>query len=217
MSFEMVDGLNKRGQELVDAYKLVKEATLPDIVLDATKKALLAEKSRAVSQAIRDDVSVEEFETIVRGYKAYMRGDSEFINDAIDYLEDNLKKETNTPFTIMKRSTSAVVQYRIGLKATDVSSIFGVDASRAVKMVDNGFVETFVDTYLRKKINDTLSKYEELISPNKVKCSDVYKVDGRKMYNIDVNISISPSNIKDDTCEKIARVLEALEKEAIVL
>ena len=70
-------------------------------------------------------------------------------------------------------------------------------------MVDNGFVETFVDTYLRKKINDTLSKYEELISPNKVKCSAVYKVDGRKMYNIDVNISISPSNIKDDTCEKI--------------
>ena len=79
MSFEMVDGLNRRGQELVDAYKLIKEATLPDIVLGATRNALLAEKSRAVSQAIRDDVSVEEFETIVRGYKAYMRGDSELI------------------------------------------------------------------------------------------------------------------------------------------
>ena len=214
-TFEMVNGYNKKGQDLVDAYKIIKDGQLPSIVIEATKSALMSERSKSIGQAVRNDVSLEEFEEIVRGYKAYMKGDSEFVEDAMEYIESNMV--TKTPFTLVKKTSSVYVQHRIGIKASDIPVIFGVDTTKANQMIRSGFIETFVDTYYRKKINEVVKKYEELISPHKVKLSDVYKVEGRNLFNIDVNICVSPSNIDDETCDKISRVLEALETEVVIV
>lgn len=214
-TFEIVNGYNKKGQDLVDAYKIVKDGQLPALVIEATKSALIAERSKAIGQAVKNDVTLEEFEDIVRGYKAYMKGDSEFVEDAMEYLEENMV--TKTPYSLVKKTSSVYVQHRIGIKSTDIPTIFGVDSCKAGQMIRSGFIETFVDTYYRKKINEVVKKYEELVSPHKVKLSDVYKVEGRNLFNIDVNICVSPSNIDNDTCDKIARVLEALETEVVIV
>lgn len=214
-TFEIVNGYNKKGQDLVDAYKIVKDGQLPALVIEATKAALISERSKAIGQAVKNDVTLEEFEDVVKGYKAYMKGDAEFVEDAMEYLEENMV--TKTPYSLVKKTSSVYVQHRIGIKSTDIPTIFGVDSYKASQMIRSGFIETFVDTYYRKKINEVVKKYEELISPHKVKLSDVYKVEGRNLFNIDVNICVSPSNIDDDTCDKITRVLEALETEVVIV
>ena len=187
---------------------------LPDIVLTGTKQALMTEKLKAVRDAVRDEVSVEEFENILRSYKAYMKGDAEFVGDAMAYIQENMGE--NNKYTIVRKGNSVVVQRRVGIRASEVAEIFGVTPTKATSLVNTGFIETFVDTYMRKKVNAVVEKYNALLDGIKVKTSDVYKLDGRKVFDIDVDFYISPSAINSDTCEKLNRVLEAIEKEVIV-
>lgn len=213
--FVKIEGLNKKGEDLLEAYKIYMAKQLPEIVLSGTKQVLLTEKSKAVREAIRNEVPVDEFENILRSYKAYMKGDAEFVGDAMIYVQENMG-ESNA-YTILKKGNNVVVQKRVGMRASEVAETFGITPSRASTLVANGFVETFVDTYMRKKINQVIEKYESLLDGIKVKCSEVYKVDGRKLFDIDVDFYIAPSSLNSETCEKLNRVIEALDKEVIVV
>ena len=213
--FVKIEGLNKKGEDLLEAYKIYMAKQLPEIVLAGTKQVLLTEKSKAVREAINNEVDVEEFENILRSYKAYMKGDAEFVGDAMTYVQETMGE--NNAYTILRRGNNVVVQKRVGMRASEVAETFGITSTRAATLVNNGFVETFVDTYMRKKINQVIEKYEALLDGIKVKCSDVYKVDGRKLFDIDVDFYISPSSLNSDTCEKLNRVIEALDKEVVVV
>lgn len=212
--FVKVEGLNKKGEDLLEAYKIYMEKKLPEIVLAGTKQVLMTEKSKAVRDAIREEVSVEEFEEVLRSYKAYMKGDAEFVGDAMVYVQENMGE--NNTYTILRKGNSVVVQKRVGMRASEVAEVFGVTPTRANSLVNSGFIETFVDTYMRKKVNQVVTKYETLLDGIKVKCSEVYKVDGRKLFDIDVDFYIAPSVLNSETCEKLNRVLEALDNEVIV-
>lgn len=213
--FVKVEGLNKKGEDLLEAYKIYMAKELPEIVLAGTKQMLLTERSRAVCDAIRNEVTVEEFENVLRSYKAYMKGDAEFVGDAMVYVQENMGESNK--YTIVRRGNSVVVQRRVGIRASEVAELFGVSPTKANSLVNNGFIETFVDTYMRKKVAAVVEKYSALLDGVKVKTSDVYKLDGRKVFDIDVDFYISPSSINSDTCEKLNRVLEAIEKEVVVV
>jgi len=213
--FVKVDGLNKKGEDLLEAYKIYMAKELPEIVLAGTKQVLMTEKSKAVRDAIREEVSVDEFENVLRSYKAYMKGDAEFVGDAMAYVQETMGESNK--YTIVRKGNSVVVQRRVGIKASEVAELFGVTPTKATTLVNNGFIETFVDTYIRKKVNLVVNKYEALLDGVKVKTSDVFKVDGRKLFDIDVDFYISPSELNSDTCEKLNRVLEAIEKEVVVM
>lgn len=212
--FVKIEGLNKKGEELLEAYKIYMAKELPEIILSATRTALLAERSRDVVSAVKDEVPVDEFEKVLRSYKAYMKGDAEFIGDAMVYLQDNMGNTTR--YTIVRKGNNAVVQKRVGMKASEIPEAFGVTPTEASKLVSSGFIETFVDVFIRKKVNDVIKKYETLLDGVKVKTSDVYKLEGRKVFDIDVDFYVSPSTLNSETCEKLNRVIEALETEVVI-
>ena len=85
-------------------------------------------------------------------------------------------------------------------------------------MFDAGFVSTFVDTYMRKKANEVIAKYQDKLNKCYVviNMSDVYKVRGRKMCDIDIDFRIAPKNLTESACEVIAKVIDELVEYVVV-
>lgn len=209
--FVKKEGLNQRGLDMIEAYKIFINPTIPAIVKESLKGTFLGEKAKDVREAVKNEVSLEDFETVLKTYSVYMKGNSDFVGDAMEYVQENM--HTSATYTVLKKTASVVVQKRVGLKATEVEEIFGVDARRAHMLVASSFVETFVDTFMRKKIMQTIEKHKDLLHDVKVNVSNTYKVDGRNMFDINVDFCISPSKLTSETCERVARVVEALENE----
>ena len=216
--FVRQEGLNKKGIDMLDAYQVYISPMTPTLVRESIKEYMLKEKSVKVTEAVKKSVTLPEFEDILKSYSCYMKGNADFCEDALDFVESFMAVNCKTPYTTMKNNYYITVQYRIGLKATEVETLFDVSSGKALQMFDTGFVSTFVDTYMRKKANDVIAKYNERLDKCAVvvKMSDVYKVQGRKMCDIDIDFRIAPKSLTAEACQVIVEVLNELNEYVVV-
>ncbi len=216
--FQRKDGLNKKGIEMLEAYLVYITPDTPNLVRESIKSYMCKEKAVKVVEAVQKSVSVQEFEDILKSYSSYMKGNADFCEDAFEYVQSFMAECCKYPYTTEKNNYYITVQHRIGLKSTEVEEIFGVSSGKAQQMFNEGFVRTFVDTYMRKKANEVIAKYQKKLNNCSVvvKMSDAYKVPGRKMYDINIDFRIAPKNLTVDACEVIVEVLKDLTTYVVV-
>ena len=210
--FQRKEGLNKKGIEMLEGYQVYINPMTPNLVRESIKAYMAKEKAAKVIEAVKNGVPVPEFEDILKSYSCYMKGNADFCGDAHEYVQEYMEQNCKTPYTTMKNNYYITVQYRIGLKSTEVETLFDVSSGKANQMFSEGFVKTFVDTYMRKKANEVIAKYQERLDKCAVvvKMSDVYKVQGRKMYDIDIDFRIAPKSLTAEACQVIVEVLNEL-------
>ena len=216
--FQRKEGLNKKGIEMLEGYQVYINPKTPNLVKESIKAYMAKEKAAKVVEAVKKSVTVPEFEEILKSYSCYMKGNADFCEDALDYVESFMAESCKSPYTILKNNYYITVQYRIGLKSTEVETLFDVSSGKALQMFDAGFVSTFVDTYMRKKANEVIAKYQDKLNKCYVviNMSDVYKVRGRKMCDIDIDFRIAPKNLTESACEVIAKVIDELVEYVVV-
>ena len=212
------EGLNKKGIEMLEAYQVYINPMTPNLVRESIKAYMLKEKAVKVTEAVKKSATLPEFEDILKSYSCYMKGNADFCGDAHEYVQEYMEQNCKTPYTTMKNNYYITVQYRIGLKSTEVETLFGVSSGKANQMFSDGFVKTFVDTYMRKKANEVIAKYQERLDDclMVVKMSDVYKVQGRKMCDIDIDFRIAPKSLTAEACQVIVEVLNELAEYVVV-
>ena len=212
------EGLNKKGIDMLDAYQVYINPMTPNLVRESIKEYMLKEKAVKVTEAVKKSVTLPEFEDILKSYSCYMKGNADFCGDAHEYVQEYMEQNCKTPYTTMKNNYYITVQYRIGLKATEVETLFDVSSGKVNQMFSDGFVKTFVDTYMRKKANEVIAKYNERLDKCAVvvKMSDVYKVQGRKMCDIDIDFRIAPKSLTAEACQVIVEVLNELAEYVVV-
>lgn len=212
------EGLNKKGIDMLDAYQVYINPMTPNLVRESIKEYMLKEKAVKVTEAVKKSATLPEFEDILKSYSCYMKGNADFCGDAHEYVQEYMEQNCKTPYTTMKNNYYITVQYRIGLKSTEVETLFDVSSGKANQMFSDGFVKTFVDTYMRKKANEVIAKYNERLDKCTVvvKMSDVYKVQGRKMCDIDIDFRIAPKSLTAEACQVIVEVLNELAEYVVV-
>jgi hypothetical protein len=212
------EGLNKKGIDMLDAYQVYINPMTPNLVRESIKEYMLKEKAVKVTEAVKKSATLPEFEDILKSYSCYMKGNADFCGDAHEYIQEYMEQNCKTPYTTMKNNYYITVQYRIGLKSTEVETLFDVSSGKANQMFSDGFVKTFVDTYMRKKANEVIAKYKERLDKCAVvvKMSDAYKVQGRKMYDIDLDFRIAPKSLTAEACQVIVEVLAELAEYVVV-
>ena len=208
-TFTFERGLNKKGLELIDGYKVFLDSQTPSFVKDAIKKSILNEKALKVRNAVKTEMSIEEFTKIIYSYEIYLSGAKEMQEAAITFITNNVPADTKID-VLRENKNKVIVQKRIGLKSVDFQKYFGTSVEETRKLYDNGFAQTFVDTRIRKCIVDAI---------NTVKCdgfdvvlSKCFKSDKRKLYNIAVNFEIPIDKLNTDICNKIIESIILLEK-----
>ena len=212
------EGLNKKGIEMLEAYQVFISPTTPNLVRESIKAYMLNEKAVKVNEAVKKSATLPEFEDILKSYSCYMKGNADFCEDALDFVQRYMEQNCKTPYTTAKTNYYITVQYRIGMKTTEVETLFGVTSGKANQMFHEGFVKTFVDTYMRKKANEVIAKYQERLDDclMAVKMSDFYKVQGRKMCDIDIDFRIAPKSLTAEACQVIVEVLAELAEYVVV-
>ena len=216
--FKREDDLSKKGTEMLEAYQVYINPTTPNLVRESIKAYMVKEKAVKVVDAVNKGVTASEFENILKSYSCYMKGNADFCEDALEFVQSFMEENCKTPYTTAKNNYYITVQRRIGLKSTEVEEIFGVSSGKANQMCYDGFVKTFVDTYMRKKANKVIAKYQEKLDRVAVvvKVSDVYRVQGRKLYDIDIDFRIAPKSLTAEACEVIVEVLNELTEYVVV-
>lgn len=216
--FVRQEGLNKKGIDMLDAYQVYINPMTPTLVRESIKEYMLKEKSVKVTEVVKKSVPLAEFEDILKSYSCYMKGNADFCEDAFGFVQNFMERNCATPYTTAKNNYYITVQRRIGLKSTEVETLFDVSSGKANQMFSDGFVKTFVDTYMRKKANEVIAKYQERLDKCAVvvKMSDVYKVQGRKMCDIDIDFRIAPKNLTVESCKVIVDVLNELTEYVVV-
>lgn len=210
MKFTFEEGLNKKGTDLLAAYTIYMNESTPEIVKRSLGEMMRRDiNAKRVRNAFEDGDTVEEFEAVLRQYSTYMRSNADVVNEALDFVRANLPADLEAE--TMKKSNKVVIQKRVGMKQTQVEDYFGVDKARASSLMANGFVSTFLDTYIRKKVNIILADQAKLLDGVKVDVSAVYKVDGRNMFNMNVDFTLTPKDLDTDMIDRVVRVIGYLE------
>ena len=196
--------LNKHGFELIEAYKTFIDENTAPYVQKAIATSMLKEKNSAVIKAIKDPVSIEEFTNILYQYSTYIAGTKEMCDEAIAFVESHLPEGLRVNALPDGKFTIRVEKY-IGIKMSAFKSYFGVDDTGAKRFYTNGFVQSFVDTRIRKLINDVFS--EQKSTSYKWKLSETYKHPERNLFNIAVYLIVDVRTLSSDTCKEIEKVV----------
>ena len=208
--FTFERGINKHGQEVIEAYKMYLDVKTPLFVREAIKASLIKEKALKVKTALSNKVSIEEFSEIVSSYELYLTSTKEMQDAAILFIVENVP--ANTKVDIDRSGKSKVmIQKRIGLKSSDFQRYFGTSPEQTTMLYTNGFAKTFVDTRIRKCIIDIV---EQRKSKNfDVKLSDAFKDTERKLFNISVDFEIPMDKLDNVVCEEVIDIIKHLENE----
>ena len=207
--FKFSRNINAKGKDIIAAYETYICKDTPDFVRNAVKVALMKEKCKGVYEAVNNPCSIEDFREIVAAYNGYNTGDAEFQAEAMKFVEENLDKDIQAS-VVKSGATKVLVQKRVGMKLSEVQNYFGVTEAKAKQMFSYGFIETFVDTFIRKQVNEILARVE--IPDVSIKVSDVYKVPERNLYNLDINFRVAPSKLNSDMCKYISEALRCIEQ-----
>ena len=114
-TFTFERGLNKKGLELIEAYKVFLDNNTSSFVKEAIKKSIQNEKTLKVRHAVKDGVSVEEFVEIVSSYEEYMSGIEEIQEAAIVFVTNNIP--TNSKVDIIKGNKTYLTSPSCGRRA----------------------------------------------------------------------------------------------------
>lgn len=209
-TFTFERGLNKKGLELIEAYKVFLDDNTSSFVKEAIKKSIQNEKTLKVRHAVKDGVSVEEFVEIVSSYEEYMSGIEEIQEAAIVFVTNNIP--TNSKVDIIKgNKNKIIVQKKVGLKSTDFQKYFGTSTVETGLLYNSGFAKTFVDTRIRKCLTDVINSVKS--KDFKITLSECFKEEHRKLYNIAVNFEISVDKLNSNICKEITEVITLIEKD----
>ena len=102
--FVKIEGLNKKGLDMLDAYQVYINPTTPTIVRESIKDYMMKEKSVKVNKAVKENVTLAEFEDILKSYSCYMKGNADFIDDALLFVQEYMEKYCKSPYTTMKNN-----------------------------------------------------------------------------------------------------------------
>ena len=211
-TFTFERGLNKKGFELIEAYKVFLDSNTSSFVKEAIKKSIQNEKALKVRKAIQNEIPVEEFVKIVSSYEEYMSGAEEKQEAAIVFVTNNIPTDFKVD-VIKGNKSKVIIQKRVGLKSTDFQKYFGTSAEETEKFYNNGFAETFVDTRIRKCLNDIINSVKS--KDFKITLSECFKEEHRKLYNIAVNFEVSVDKLNSNICEEITEVITLIEKDCV--
>ena len=206
--FEFEKTLSSRGQEMVEAYKTYMNDATPAFVKTAIKDAFRNERNCTINNAISNKVSVAEFDKLLRTSQdtaKYLTGENEEKDAAIAFMASVLPADAKVSFARGGKHT-VIIEKRIGMKLSSFMDYFGTE-NRALF---DTFGFTFVDTRIRKRINDVLPiKNPEHIS---IEVSKVYQEAKRNLINIAVDFHIPVSKLTDSICEEVMKIVRELDK-----
>lgn len=210
--FEITTGLNKKGKTLLEAYETYKNDSLPEFIKNATEKALLQERCVKLREAVKNNVTVKEFEEILSSYKAYNKGNADFADECTKYIDENM---VNVSFG-GKNNGKVIIRKLIGIKLSQVSDMFGVDKVMASNMFHSGFITTFVNTYVKKLANSVINRNNDILDNVSVKVSDAHKANDRNYIDINVDFYVSPLTFNDCIMHNVQFVCDEIDKIVIL-
>lgn len=197
--------LNNKGNELIDAYNQYHKKETNETVKKALKLYVQHEHNIKIANAFLND-NYEDFETLVYSYAVYKKSDKDYIKEASVFVENNIDFEA-IKATMKTSGNKIIVIKKIGIKQAEVESIFGVDKLTASKLMKNDFIKTFVDTYIRKYINDCMKDFKYTYE-----IGEVYKVENRNLYDIDLRFIIKPTKLNKEICSEIQETISKIKQ-----
>lgn len=204
IKFERENGLNSKGQEVLKAFEqyLKADADLKPMLSFYIEKNLKFELDTLSKFKDKNDL-----ENYLLHTTAYTLSEKEKIESSKDFAAkildlDRLKASTKTD----ARKKCLTVFHSVGIKKSDCEIIF--DKEKWIPSnFNNGFVEKFVDFYVRKNV----IRYLSAITPDKytITLSDVYQSQFG-YWNIDIQFNIKIDDLDDEVLTEIGKILVSL-------
>lgn len=203
--FTYIPTLTPHAIELVEAYERFISGNTSAFEKKALEQAFRAEKCKGITDAIeaKKPMSVDAFTDMLMTYAKYIEVQQ---MAALNHLRENIPDEALVSFT--KVGTAAVaIQKRVGFKRAAFLSYFGLPENKSLEFDRLGM--EFWDTRVRKLINDVLAQNQ--IGNVKVNVSEIYRVDNRNLWNINIFFVFKPENLTAELVQNVLSVCNELE------
>lgn len=203
--FSIKEKLSDRGKELIGLAKEYQDCEKP-VIKDAIKRAIEADHKKYFDVSLLDTLDIAEIESHVRSQKYFEKNADEVAAEAVLWAE-NYFKGGDITITPEKRNKIRICR-KYGVKRSQVTELFGVTSGKDImNLWRGGFVETFVDKYVRTKIINILSDVK-MDKKFNFEIGRVYF--NERFYNIDVSITVAIEDLDSDTLVAFRDILRRL-------
>lgn len=214
ISFEMKKELNDKGNELLSFYdefhssksQIVKKAI--EVAVKSEVKTLSTYFDKPFSKESRDALVQVLLET-----SKYVKAEKEYMDDAKVFVLENM--DTTGLKVVVKtdgKSKKISVVKKFGVKSPQAISYFGINEAEIAKFYGNGFIETFVDTRLRKLVNDYLASVKAADKVT-VTVGKTYKVENRLLFDFDVDFTIKLTDLSTEILDQASDIIWGMPKD----